>query len=154
MTWKELLNKCNEAYSLGEVYVLTEEDVTSLEQETGLQFEAGSLVSDKVYDQIYYKCKELTPSDPFFSSLTSINTGYGVDVTLPVPAGSLDECKLGDLVKWLNPEKEYVVTEKLDGCSMVLFYENIVECFAQNVEYLFVGKLQIIGYPKITADIS
>ena len=37
---------------------------------------------------------------------------------------------------------------------MVLFYENIVDCFAQNVEYLFVGKLQIIGYPKITADIS
>ena len=37
---------------------------------------------------------------------------------------------------------------------MILFYESIVDCFAQNMEYLLIGKLLIIGYRRIEADIS
>ena len=43
---------------------------------------------------------------------------------------------------------------KLKFIIMVLFYENIVDGFAQNVEYLFVGKLPIVGYYRMNADIS
>jgi len=124
MTWKDFLNKCNAAYSLGEVYVTTFDDVETIKKDTGIILEELSPVFDQVYDKVYYQCKKLYPNDPMFSALTSINTGYGVDVKLPVPAGSLDECKLGDLEKWLNPKANYVVTEKLDGCSIILFYDN------------------------------
>ena len=124
MTWKDFLNKCNEAYSLGEVYVTTFDDVECIKRDTGIVLEELSPVSDRIYDQVYYKCKELYPTDSLFQSLTSVNTGYGVDVTLPTPAGSLDECKLGELQKWIDPKQDYVVSEKLDGCSIILFYEN------------------------------
>lgn len=121
---RKFLEACNEAYSLGEVYVTSFDDVEIIKKDTGIILEELSPVSDQVYDKVYYQCKKLYPNDPMFSALTSINTGYGVDVKLPVPAGSLDECKLGDLEKWLNPKANYVVTEKLDGCSIILFYNN------------------------------
>jgi len=123
MTWKDFLEKCNEAYSLGEVYVTTFDDVECIKRDTGIVLEELAPVSDRIYDQVYYKCKELYPTDSLFQSLTSVNTGYGVDVELNIPAGSLDECKLGELQKWIDPNQDYVVSEKLDGCSIILFYE-------------------------------
>ena len=80
MTWKDFLNKCNEAYSLGEVYVTTFDDVECIKRDTGIVLEELSPVSDRIYDQVYYKCKELYPTDSLFQALTSVNTGYGVDI--------------------------------------------------------------------------
>lgn len=131
MTWKDFLQKCNEAYSLGEVYVTTFDDVECIKRDTGIVLQELSPVSDKIYDQVYYQCKKLYPTDSFFQALTSINTGYGVDIDLPTPAGSLDECKLGDLARWIKRDKNYIVTEKLDGCSIILFYEQ--GCFRKAV---------------------
>lgn len=120
---RKFLEACNEAYSLGEVYVTTFDDVECIKRDTGIVLEELAPVSDRIYDQVYYKCKELYPTDSLFQSLTSVNTGYGVDVELNIPAGSLDECKLGELQKWIDPNQDYVVAEKLDGCSIILFYE-------------------------------
>ena len=137
MTWKDFLNKCNEAYSLGEVYVTTFDDVECIKRDTGIVLEELAPVSDRIYDQVYYKCKELYPTDSLFQSLTSVNTGYGVDVSLPTPAGSLDECKLGELQKWIDPNQDYVVSEKLDGCSIILFYTNgrLIQCVTRGDGY-------------------
>lgn len=120
---RKFLENCNEAYSLGEVYVATFDDVDCIKRETGLIIEDLSPISDMIYDKIYSQCKKLYPTDPFFSKLTSNNTGYGIDVELPIRAGSLDECKLGDLERWIKRDQEYIVSEKLDGCSIILFYE-------------------------------
>lgn len=128
---RRFLESCNEAYSLGEVYVTTFDDVECIKRETGIVLQELSPVSDRIYDQVYYQCKKLYPTDSFFHALTSINTGYGVDIDLPTPAGSLDECKLGDLARWIKRDKNYIITEKLDGCSIILFYEQ--GCFRKAV---------------------
>jgi DNA ligase (NAD+) len=137
MTWKDFLNKCNEAYSLGEVYVTTFDDVECIKRDTGIVLEELSPVSDRIYDQVYYKCKELYPTDSLFQALTSVNTGYGVDIELPTPAGSLDECKLGELQKWIDPNQDYIISEKLDGCSIILFYINgrLTKCVTRGDGY-------------------
>lgn len=124
MNWKDFLENCNLEYSNGLIHTVTFDDMECIKKETGIVLEVLAPVTDKVYDQVYYKCKELFPNDPFFNKLASVNTGYGVDIDLPTPAGSLDECKLTELEKWINPNQDYVISEKLDGCSIILFYES------------------------------
>ena len=137
MTWKDFLEICNLEYSKGLIHTVTSDDMICIKEETGINLSISTPVTDKVYDQVYYKCKELFPKDSFFNKLTSINIGYGVDINLPIPAGSLDECKLGDLEKWIDPNQDYVVSEKLDGCSIILFYVNgrLTKCVTRGDGY-------------------
>lgn len=122
MNWKDFLNRCNQAYSLGEVYVTTFDDVETIKRDTGLVLEELSPVSDRIYDEVYHQCMKLYPTDPMFCQLTSFNTGYGQDIDLPIKAGSLTECKLGDLERWVITKDSYTISEKLDGCSIILYY--------------------------------
>lgn len=117
-----ILNNCKTAYSLGETYVLSENEKKILNSELNI-----GLLEDKVddftFDLIYSEAKRLWPDDQYFNELTSENLGYGVDVKHKEPMGSMDELKSGDWDKWKVGHNEFILTDKLDGCSVVITYK-------------------------------
>lgn len=119
---KNLLDKCNQAYSNGEFYTITEDDVYMLDSILDIVVNKEE-VSDNMYDIIYNTAKEKWPTDPYFDKLTSDNTGYGIDVIHEIPMGSMEELKEGELVKWVKGHDTFTISDKLDGCSLVLTYE-------------------------------
>jgi len=118
---KSILEKCNLAYSNGEFYVLTDLDIAFLEQILGIYVNADE-VTDQIYDVIYATAKEMWPDDEFFNKLTSENIGYGIDVIHEIPMGSMEELKEGDFEKWSKGHNQFMFSDKLDGCSLILTY--------------------------------
>ena len=125
-----VLEKCNEAYSKGETYIIKDYEIEPIEKEFNIKLPT-LFVDDDLYDLLYYCAKEKWPEDRFFKKLTSNNTGFGVDIIHELPMGSMEELKTGDWDKWNHGHKEYWVSSKLDGCSLILTYEN--------------GKLEIVA---------
>ena len=78
---KNILEKCNEAYSNGDLYTLTDEDIKNIEEVLNLNVSQAD-VTDEIYDTIYYTAKSQYQDDPFFNKLTSNNNGYGEEITL------------------------------------------------------------------------
>lgn len=120
---KNLLEKCNEAYSNGEVYVIKDYEVEPIEKEFNIKLPA-LFVDDSLYDVLYSYAKDKWPEDPFFQKLTSNNTGFGIDVVHEIPMGSMEELKENDILKWKKGHTKFVLSDKLDGCSLILTYEN------------------------------
>lgn len=120
---KEVLEKCNEAYSKGEIYIIKDFEIEPIEKEFNIKLPT-LFVDDDLYDLLYYCAKEKWPEDPYFNKLTSNNTGFGVDIVHEIPMGSMEELKAGDWDKWNHGHKEYWISSKLDGCSVILTYEN------------------------------
>ena len=118
---REILEKCNLAYSKGEFYTLDIEDTVILEQILNI-IAPPDEVTDQIYDAIYYEAKDMWPDDLFFNKLTSENTGYGQDIVHEIPMGSMDELKEGDFEKWSKGHTKFMVSDKLDGCSIILTY--------------------------------
>lgn len=118
---KNILEKCNEAYSKGEFYVLEPEDTMVIEQALDLVAPLDE-VTDQIYDAIYYTAKDLWPDDPFFNKLTSENTGFGQDIVHEIPMGSMEELKENDFDKWSKGHEQFMISDKLDGCSIILTY--------------------------------
>ena len=120
---KEVLEKCNEAYSKGEIYTIKDTEIKRIEEVFDIKLPT-LFVDDNLYDLLYLRAKEKWPDDQFFKKLTSNNTGFGVDVVHEIPMGSMEELKTGDWDKWNHGHKEYWVSSKLDGCSVILTYIN------------------------------
>lgn len=120
---KAVLEKCNEAYSKGEQYIIKDFEIEPIEKEFNIKLPT-LFVDDSLYDVLYSYAKDKWPEDPFFQKLTSNNTGFGVDVVHEIPMGSMEELKTGDWDKWNKGHKEYWVSSKLDGCSLILTYQN------------------------------
>lgn len=122
---KQFLINCGIYYSKGEFYIPTLEEINEIKQILNINIDNNEEITDNIFDNIYYKSKKLWPNDIYFFQLTSNDLNeYNKEVELNPRAGSLDECKLGELQKWIDPNQDYVVTEKLDGCSIILFYNN------------------------------
>ena len=120
---KDILEKCNEAYSKGDIYFLKDYECKIVEKEFNITIPHLD-VDDHLYDILYYCAKEKWPDDKFFNKLTSDNTGYGKDIEHEIPMGSMEELKEGDLAKWIGNHKDFVFSDKLDGCSVILTYIN------------------------------
>ena len=120
---KSILEKCNESYSKGEVYFLKDDEYPIIEKELGITVPYLD-VDDSLYDILYFCAKEKWPEDIFFNKLTSENTGYGQDIIHEIPMGSMEELKEGDLEKWTKGHDQFLISDKLDGCSLILTYEN------------------------------
>lgn len=118
-----ILEKCNESYSKGQVYCLKDDEVNILETEFKISLPT-TWVDDSIYDTIYYMAKEKWPNDKFFNKLTSDNTGFGQDITHEIPMGSMEELKENDILKWKKGHTSFILSDKLDGCSLILTYEN------------------------------
>ncbi len=91
-------------------------------------YNGNSIVSDQVFDAWFYELKSLDPNN---KAVTSIGAPVPVSewkkAKHQMPMGSLDKINLPDeLSKWANDvskNEKLFVTEKLDGLSIELVYE-------------------------------
>lgn len=115
-----LLKKASDCYYNSENFYEASEDEINAVIET-LNVPCQSLITDAMFDEIYFKAKELFPSNPYFLSVGSeVRTGK---IDLPIPLGSMTEVKEGELENWLIPS-HYCISSKMDGVSCLLAYEN------------------------------
>lgn len=116
----EILKKASDCYyNSSEYYEMTEDEYELIVQILHIPYQLT--ITDTMYDIIYTKAKQLYPSNIFFLSVGSEVRGDKVD--LPIPLGSMVESKPGDLTSWIV-NGEYCVSDKLDGISCLLAYEN------------------------------
>lgn len=114
----ELLKKCDDTYTnLGEYYIFTDED-----KEKIAEIEDYNESTDDVYDMLKEIAKDKFPNEIYFQSVGS--EVRGEKVKLPLPLGSMNELKLGELKDWIINSTDYVVDDKLDGISCLNYYEN------------------------------
>lgn len=88
-----------------------------------------SKVSDKVFDAWVDELKDLDPNNKAVTAIgASVAPTEWKKAKHQIPMGSLDKLNLPEeLIKWSNdlPSKEHLfLTEKLDGLSIELIYEN------------------------------
>lgn len=95
-----------------------EEIVHLLREASHAYYNGGKLVmDDETYDGLIEHLKELDPENPYFEEVGApVSEGA---VKLPYPMPSLDKIKPGEaqLTRFLNTDKIYVLSEKLDGLS-------------------------------------
>lgn len=117
----ELLQKCDDFYNNSDdLYTLNEEDINLLKD--SLNYDISGIVTDDIYDEIYFKVKSIYSNNPYFNKIGS-NVKSG-KIKLDIPMGSANELKKGDWDKWKLPNIDYVVSNKADGVSCRLYYEN------------------------------
>lgn len=82
-----------------------------------------SSLTDEQYDTLKASARQQWPNDPYFN-----NTGVairGSKIPLPVPMGSLTQCYNDtDINKWKSDDCQYVLSDKLDGVSVMLEYHD------------------------------
>ena len=101
--------------------------------------DSDPIMTDLEYDKLFNKLKELEEKYPQFDDKNSPTKRIGSDIDNSLPEKehlisvlSLDKCySINDLLDWIkkNNEKlqsniELVVEPKIDGASVVLYYEN------------------------------
>jgi len=78
-------------------------------------------ISDTDYDMMREEAKELFPEDPYFESVGV----PGEKVKLPYVMGSLNKMKIDTVLDWLKKTgKNFIVSEKVDGASFLVIYED------------------------------
>jgi len=84
------------------------------------------IVPDSVYDALRQYAEKAFPDNTYFLGIGSSVRGGKVD--LPFKMGSLNQVYEGDTVKWVEKHnlqnEEIVITDKLDGVSCALIYDN------------------------------
>lgn len=114
----ELLKKCDDTYTnLGEYYIFTDDDKKNV-----TEIEDYNESTDDVYDMLKEIAKNKFPNEIYFQSVGS--EVRGEKVKLPLPLGSMNELKFGELKDWIIESTDYVVDDKLDGISCLNYYEN------------------------------
>ena len=120
---KDILDKANSVYSEGGFYTLNSDEITDLKDILNIDISNPELI-DEIYDMIYNTAKQKWPTDQYFKQLQAENSGYGKEIIHTEPMGSMEELKEGDWDKWKVNHHDYLLTEKLDGCSIILTYQN------------------------------
>jgi len=89
-----------------------------------------SPVDDLDYDNLKEYAKSLTPDNPYFKEVGA--PIIGDKVSLPYVLGSLNKVKEDTIQAWLDkqPGDIFFITEKLDGVSFMVTYENGKVSFA------------------------
>ena len=115
-----ILKKCDEEYFNNDsFYNLSVEELTNIKNI--LNLDISNEVNDDIYDELYFKIKSLYPLNSYFNKIgANVKSGK---IKLDIPMGSANELKRGDWDKW-RVNCDYVVSNKLDGCSCRLYYEN------------------------------
>ena len=113
-----ILKKASDCYyNSDNYYDMSEDEMNCIVQNLHIPCQSG--VTDSLYDEIYSRAKTLYPTNPFFLSVGS--EVRGGKVKLPIPLGSMNEAKEGDMSKWMVNGK-YTISAKLDGVSCLLAY--------------------------------
>lgn len=119
---KNIIKCANSEYSEGNIYTLSDDELNTVNKVLNLNIKEKELV-DSVYDIIYAEAKKQWPDDKFFKELQAENSGYGKEIIHTEPMGSMDELKEGDWDKWKTGHHLFLLSEKLDGCSIILTYK-------------------------------
>jgi DNA ligase (NAD+) len=92
--------------------------------------DGSSPVDDMRYDELKDYAQKLYPNNPYFKQVGSPVSGE--KVKLPFVMGSLNKVKIDNVKSWLDEQDddEFVVTEKLDGSSIIINYKNGKVVFA------------------------
>ena len=114
----ELLKKCDDTYTnLGEYYVFTDDDKLNVPE-----IEDYTESTDDVYDMLKEISYQMFPNEIYFQSVGS--EVRGEKIKLPYIMGSMTECHEGELENWIEKNKSYIQSAKLDGVSALLVYQN------------------------------
>lgn len=114
----ELLKKCDDTYTnLGEYYIFTDEDKLNVPE-----IEEYEESTDDVYDMLKEISYQMFPNEIYFQNVGS--EVRGEKVQLPYTMGSMTECHEGELENWIEKDKSYIQSAKLDGVSALLLYQN------------------------------
>lgn len=151
------LIKCSENYyNKGINYISNAEEQKEIESDLDVKiFENNSTeITDEIYDRIYDLAKNKYAWHPFFGMVgANVSEEYGREIEFETPMGSMTELKEGDWDKWAKKDY-YVVSSKLDGLSVKLFYKNGVLVQASSRGDGYKGKditrhiLHITNIPK------
>lgn len=89
-----------------------------------------SPVDDLDYDNLKEYAKSLAPDNTYFKEVGA--PVIGDKVSLPYILGSLNKVKIDNVQDWLDkqPGNRFLITEKLDGVSFMVTYENGKVAFA------------------------
>jgi len=92
--------------------------------------DGDSPVGDIEYDELKEHAKRLFPDNPYFKEVGA--PIIGDKVKLPFVLGSLNKVKIDSIQDWLDkqPGNRFLITEKLDGVSFMVTYENGKVAFA------------------------
>lgn len=97
-----------------------EEIVSMLEKANEAYHNGESIITDKEYDALLDKLKQIDPQHKFFQTIGALNKTKRKE-KLPYHMGSLDKIKTDvDLANWIDHKKEYCISHKLDGLSATL----------------------------------
>lgn len=93
--------------------------------------EGTPVISDTEYDQFKAAFKESYPDDPYFKVVGSpINLKYE-EIKLPFIVGGLDKVDVDTVESWTSKGNDLIlITEKLDGNSIICSWENGLLTFA------------------------
>ena len=129
--------------------------------------EGASLLTDTEYDLLKSKAKKQFPDDPYFQEVGSKIDSKFEEIKLPFTMGGLDKVDPTDVMEWINKENDDIIaSEKLDGNSIGLTYENDKLIFAasrgdgitgQNlinkIKYCLPNKLPINGKISLRGEV-
>jgi DNA ligase (NAD+) len=86
----------------------------------------GQIFEDKDYDMLRKYASAIDPFNPYFNEVGK--KARGSKVRLPYPMGSLDQVEVGQISHWLRKweldDNLFVITDKLDGISALLIYDD------------------------------
>ncbi len=105
--------------------IITEKTIEELKKYDQLYFEFGtSPLTDTEYDLLKSSAKELFPYHEYFKEV-GFKSKYK-KIKLPFVIGGLDKVTSETVLNWVNknPNDEIVVSEKLDGNSILVTWEN------------------------------
>lgn len=107
----------------------TFDDIVEVLKEADARYfnDSGNLlVNDAEYDALKQYAHALNPTHTYFLGVGS--SVRGGKVKLPYPMGSLTQAYHGDIQKWVDKHhierEEFVITEKLDGVSILIVYDD------------------------------
>lgn len=87
-------------------------------------FQGNPIIPDVQYDKLKKELQEKYPDNPYFLEVGAPPVGEKVE--LPYAMGSLNQVYEGDAAKWVSKynlgSETIIVTEKLDGVSVLLIY--------------------------------
>lgn len=108
----------------------TEKIIEDLKKYDELYFEFGtSPITDTDYDLLKTKAKELFPNHEYFKQV-GFKSSYK-KIKLPFIMGGLDKVDIESVTEWISKkEDEIVVSEKLDGNSILVTWEKGKVVFA------------------------
>jgi len=102
------------------------EKIQDLKKFDEAYFQGSPIIPDVQYDKLKKELHKKYPNNPYFLEVGAAPKGGKID--LPYPMGSLNQVYENEVQKWIekyNLESErIVITEKLDGVSVLLIYND------------------------------